>query len=112
MKRLLIKNGLLAAGDYASCGDVLCEGGIITRIGANLSADAAAGRDAAADGDAADGGDLEIIDAVGKIVMPGGVDVHTHLGLDTGSAVSSDDFYTGTVAAACGGTTTIIDHPA
>ena len=42
--------------------------------------------------------------------MPGGVDAHTHFNLDVGIAVSADDFYTGTVAAACGGTTTIIDH--
>ncbi len=51
----------------------------------------------------------EIIDANGKMVFPGGIDVHTHLDLDVGSTVSSDDFYTGHVAAAFGGTTTHID---
>ena len=54
--------------------------------------------------------DAEIIDAGGNYVIPGGVDVHTHLNLHTGTAVAQDDFYTGTVAAACGGTTTIVDH--
>src|SRR5699024_1338191 len=50
------------------------------------------------------------IDAKGKLVIPGGVDVHTHMNLDLGQYVSVDDFYTGTVAAAHGGTTTIVDH--
>ena len=99
MKQLLIKNGLLAAGDFKTSGDVLCVDGKIARLGGNLSI-------------AHNGQDTEIIDAAGKIVMPGGVDVHTHLNLDVGIAVSSDDFYTGTVAAACGGTTSIVDHPA
>lgn len=52
----------------------------------------------------------EIIDATGCLVMPGGVDAHTHFNIDVGIARSCDDFFTGTRAAACGGTTTIIDH--
>lgn len=52
----------------------------------------------------------EVIDAQGKILLPGGVDVHTHMSLDLGHVVATDDFYTGTVAAACGGTTSIVDH--
>ncbi len=51
----------------------------------------------------------QLIDATGMYVFPGGIDVHTHLAASVGSAVSSDDFTTGTIAAACGGTTTIID---
>ena len=54
----------------------------------------------------------QIIDAGGKLVIPGGVDVHTHMDLDLGSIRATDDFYSGTVAAACGGTTTIVDHMA
>lgn len=50
-----------------------------------------------------------VINAEGKYLFPGGIDVHTHLDLHVGQTVSSDDFTTGTIAAACGGTTTIID---
>ncbi|MDZ7543332.1 amidohydrolase family protein, partial [Clostridium perfringens] len=73
--------------------DVYIEDGIIKEIGVNI-----------------DRSSEEIIDAKGKYVLPGGVDVHTHLNLDVGIAVANDDFYTGTAAAACGGTTTIVDH--
>jgi dihydropyrimidinase len=61
---------------------------------------------------AAAGPDLagrERIDAVGMLVLPGAVDEHVHLQMPVGEFASSDDFYTGTVAAACGGTTTVID---
>lgn len=51
----------------------------------------------------------EEINAAGKLVIPGGVDPHVHLQMSAGPVVSSDDWYTGTVAAACGGTTTVID---
>ncbi len=53
----------------------------------------------------------EVYDAKGKTILPGAVDVHTHFDLDVGFAKANDDFYTGTVAAACGGTTAIVDHP-
>ncbi|MDR0877259.1 MAG: dihydropyrimidinase [Treponema sp.] len=96
MKKLLIKNGLVATEETESICDILIEGETIRQIGKDIPPDA----------------DYEVINAAGKIVIPGGVDVHTHLNLDVGIAVASDDFYTGTVAAACGGTTTIIDHPA
>ncbi|MBN1136875.1 MAG: dihydropyrimidinase [Anaerolineae bacterium] len=51
----------------------------------------------------------ERIDAAGMLVLPGAVDEHVHLQMPVGEFASSDDFYTGTVAAACGGTTTVID---
>lgn len=54
--------------------------------------------------------DSEIYDAKNRLVLPGGVDVHTHMSLDLGEYVAVDDFHTGTRAAAHGGTTCIVDH--
>ena len=90
---LLIKNGNIITATDNYIGDIYIEDGIIKEIGINLNKDS-----------------YKTIDAKGKIVIPGGVDVHTHLNLDVGIAVANDDFYTGTIAAACGGTTTIVDH--
>jgi dihydropyrimidinase len=73
--------------------DILIEDEKIARIGTNMAVP----------------DDTEIIDASGKLVMPGGVDVHTHLDLPMFGTVSSDDHYTGHKAAAFGGTTTVID---
>jgi dihydropyrimidinase len=94
MGSLLIKNGLVVTGNAEMVCDIRCEGEKIAQIRKNL-----------------DGGTDETIDATGKIIIPGGVDVHTHLNIDTGKALSCDDFYSGTVAAAFGGTTTVVDHP-
>lgn len=90
---LLIKNGTVVTASDIYKGDIYIENGIIKEIGRNIIENAD-----------------EIIDAEGKYVIPGGVDVHTHFNLDVGIAVANDDFYSGTVAAACGGTTTIVDH--
>jgi len=49
------------------------------------------------------------VDASGQLVLPGGIDAHVHINLPMGETVSSDDYYTGSKAAAFGGTTTIID---
>lgn len=94
MKKL-IKNGMIATDADVFEGDILIDGEKIIEIGKGLSAEGA-----------------EVIDASGKYVLPGAVDVHTHMDLDVGIARAIDDFYDGTVAAACGGTTTIVDHMA
>ena len=91
MKKL-IKNGMIATDTEVFEGDILIDGEKIIEIGNGVCADGA-----------------EIIDASGKYVLPGAVDVHTHMDLDVGFARAIDDFYDGTVAAACGGTTTIIN---
>ena len=93
MKDLLIKNGLVISEDAEDICDILCSGGKIKQIAKDIHAP-----------------DTEQIDATGMIIIPGGVDVHTHLCLDTGNDIVSDDFYSGTLAAAWGGTTTIVDH--
>ena len=90
--RTLIKNGRIvtAVDDYRA--DVLIDGETVSVIGAKLDMEAD-----------------RVIDASGKLVIPGGVDPHTHMDLPFGGTSSSDDFRTGTIAAAHGGTTTIID---
>ncbi len=91
-KTLLIRNGrvITAVDDYIA--DVYVEGETVTAIGRNL--------DRPAD---------RVIDASGKLVIPGGIDPHTHMDMPFGGTMSADDFDTGTKAAAFGGTTTIID---
>ncbi|MFA6409382.1 MAG: dihydropyrimidinase [Gammaproteobacteria bacterium] len=88
----IIKNGVIVTGSDTYRADIGIQSGKIAAIGDNLTVDNA-----------------EIIDAGGKYVFPGGIDVHTHLDMPFGGTVSKDDFATGTVAAACGGTTTVID---
>jgi dihydropyrimidinase len=90
--KTLIKNGRIvtAVDDYRA--DILIDGEQISLIGRSLDMEAD-----------------KVIDASGKIIIPGGIDPHTHMELPFGGTQSSDDFYTGTRAAAFGGTTTIID---
>ncbi len=90
--KTLIKNGRIvtAVDDYRA--DILIEDGKVSLIGKTLEMEAD-----------------KVIDASGKLVIPGGIDPHTHLDLPFGGTSSSDDFFTGTRAAAFGGTTTIID---
>ena len=90
--RTLIKNGTIVTAVDQYTGDVLVEDEKITLIGTKL--------EMAAD---------KIIDAAGKYVLPGGIDVHTHLDMPFGGATSADDFESGTIAAAFGGTTSIVD---
>src|SRR6266436_1680827 len=90
--KTLIKNGTVVTAADQYQGDVLVEDEKITVIGTSL--------DVAAD---------KVIDASGKYVLPGGIDVHTHLDMPFGGATSADDFETGTIAAAFGGTTSIVD---
>ncbi len=89
---VLIKGGrvVTAIDDYIA--DVFIDGESVKQIGNNLSVSADT-----------------VIDASNKLVMPGGIDPHTHMDMPFGGTTSSDDFDTGTVAAAFGGTTTIID---
>jgi dihydropyrimidinase len=91
----LIKNGRIITAEQDYSADIYIERDKISTIGANLAVQA----------DSASG----IIDATGKYVIPGGIDVHTHLDMPFGGTTSSDDFETGTKAAAFGGTTTLID---
>lgn len=95
--RTLITNGTVVNADGSTQADVLIDGESITAVGRGL-----AGTDLAA-------GAERIIDAGGRWVIPGGIDVHTHMELPFGGTFAKDTFETGTRAAAFGGTTTIID---
>jgi dihydropyrimidinase len=92
---LLVTHGriITATDDYVA--DVYCENGTIAAIGRNLPS-----HRFQAD---------RTIDAAGQYVVPGGIDVHTHLDMPFGGTKSSDDFETGTIAAAFGGTTSLVD---
>jgi dihydropyrimidinase len=93
--RTLISNGTIVTAEGSYPADVLVDGERIAQIG----------RDLAGAGVTAD----ETIDARGRYVMPGGIDVHTHMELPFGGTFAKDTFETGTRAAAFGGTTTIVD---
>ena len=87
---LVISNGTLVTSEATTRADLGISSGKIVAIGTGLM-----GR--------------EKLDAMGMLVVPGAIDEHVHLQMPVGEFTSSDDFYTGTVAAACGGTTTVID---
>ena len=93
--RTLITNGTIVTAEGSQSADVLIDGETIAAIGADL-----AGAGLTAD---------ETIDATGKYVIPGAIDVHTHMELPFGGTFAKDTFETGTRAAAFGGTTTIVD---
>lgn len=91
-KRLLIKSGTVVTHERSFPADVLVEGEKIVDLGPDIEASNA-----------------ELVDASDKLILPGGVDPHTHFDLEMFDTVSSDDHYTGHKAAAFGGTTTVMD---
>jgi len=93
--KILIKNGYVVTAVDSYTADILVDGSTVAMIGVDLEKVA--------------GAVGKTIDATGKLVIPGGIDPHTHMDLPFGGTSSSDDFETGTRAAALGGTTTIID---
>jgi dihydropyrimidinase len=88
----LIKNGRIITAEQDYFADIYVEKDRVTTLGTNLTLQAD-----------------KVIDAKGKYVIPGGIDVHTHMDMPFGGTTSSDDFETGTRAAAFGGTTCLID---
>src|SRR6201994_148383 len=88
----LIKNGTVVNANGSQRADVLIEGEKIAQVAANIPE-----------------ANHQIVDATNLLIMPGGIDVHTHLDMPFGGTVSADDYTTGTQAAAVGGTTMLID---
>ena len=93
MSTLLIQNGTVVNADATVKADVLIDGATIKQVRAGIPASAAE----------------TVVDASGLLLLPGGIDAHTHLDMPFGGTNSADDFETGTRAAAIGGTTTIVD---
>ena len=93
MTSVLIRGGTVINADSSTRADVLTDGGKIVAVGPDLQAPAGA----------------TVVDAGGALVMPGGIDPHTHMELPFMGTVTKDDFYTGTAAGLSGGTTMIID---
>ena len=101
--RILIKGGTIVTAAETYQADILMADGKISMIGRDLQKTFNFSEEV----ERLD--ELEVVDATGKLVMPGGIDVHTHMELPFFTTVSSDDFYTGQRAAAFGGTTCHID---
>ena len=93
MATVLIQNGTIVNADSTTKADLLIDGATIKEIRAGIPASSAD----------------KVVDASGLLLLPGGIDAHTHLDMPFGGTQSADDFLTGTRAAAIGGTTTIVD---
>uniref|UniRef100_A0A672KN19 Dihydropyrimidinase-related protein 5-like n=1 Tax=Sinocyclocheilus grahami TaxID=75366 RepID=A0A672KN19_SINGR len=92
--RILIKGGKVVNDDFTQEADVYIENGIIQQVGKELMIP----------------GGAKVIDATGKLVLPGGIDTSVHLNESFMNASTADDFYSGTKAALAGGTTMVIGH--
>lgn len=90
---LIIKNGMIVTPTDTFVADIAVKDGKISALGTGLEA-----------------GGAEVVDATGKYVLPGAIDVHTHLAMPFGGTVSADGYFSGTRAAACGGVTTVFDY--
>ena len=93
MAMLLIQGGTVVNADCSERADVLVDGDRIVAVGADLPVPTGA----------------QTLDATGRLLLPGGIDPHTHMQLPFMGTVAVDDFYDGTCAGLAGGTTTIID---
>jgi dihydropyrimidinase len=91
---LLIKNGTIVTAKSSFKADLAVKDEKIVAIAAEINEDAE-----------------KVVDASGKLVLPGAIDAHTHLAMPFGGTVSSDSYYAGTRGAACGGVTTLFDYP-
>lgn len=91
---LIIKNGTIVTPLESYVADLAVKDGKIVAIGTGFSEEGAS-----------------VVDAKGKLILPGAIDAHTHLAMPFGGTVSADSYLAGTRAAACGGVTTVFDYP-
>ncbi len=91
---LLIKNGTIITAKETFQADIAVKDGKIVCVGTDLDKEA-----------------KKVVDASGKLILPGAIDAHTHLAMPFGGTVSADGYLAGTRAAACGGVTTVFDYP-
>lgn len=91
---LLIKNGTIVTAEGSYVSDLAVKNEKIVAIGLDL-----------------EGSAEKVVDATGKLVLPGAIDAHTHLAMPFGGTVSADSYLSGTKGAACGGVTTVFDYP-
>lgn len=90
---MIIKNGTVVTSSEMFRADVAVKDGKIVSVAESIDT----------------AGCPNVVDAKGKLVLPGAIDAHTHLAMPFGGTISSDDYFAGTRAAACGGTTTVFD---
>jgi dihydropyrimidinase len=91
---LIIKNGTIITAAESYQADIAVKDGKIVGIGTGFCMEAD-----------------QVVDAAGKLVLPGAIDAHTHLAMPFGGTISADSYLSGTRAAACGGVTTVFDYP-
>ena len=91
---LIIKNGTIVTSSESYVADIKVKNGKIVSIGTGFCEEGA-----------------QMVDAFGKLILPGAIDAHTHLAMPFGGTVSADSYLAGTRAAACGGVTTVFDYP-
>jgi len=109
----IVRGGTVVTASDQYVADIGIEGGVITRIGRDLLGDAGAvtpGGNATGRVTEPAGNGPRVIDATGTYVIPGAIDAHVHLDMPFGGTITSDDYETGTIAAACGGVTTVVDY--
>ncbi len=109
----IVRGGTIVTASDQYVADIGIEDGVITRLGRDLLGDIEVPiSDGQTSGRVTEpsGRGPRVIDATGTLVIPGAIDAHVHLDMPFGGTVTSDDYETGTTAAACGGVTTVVDY--
>ena len=106
----IIRGGTIVTASDQYIADIGIENGVITRIGRDLLDNWQPGLPGSSRVSQASASAPQVIEAAGTYVMPGAIDAHVHCDLEFGGTVTCDGFRGSTIAAACGGTTSIVDY--